>query len=468
MRKKVILLNPPSFPAVIRDYYCSHFAKGSYMWPPLDLLVMSGSLHGSFDCTVIDANVLKMDIERTIDEIKRHKPDLIISLVASVTWGPDMKFLKRIRSETGISALVVSGDYARSYPQKVLEENQFIDAIILDFTDCDIAGFLASPQKQTFRNILRRGEQAIFEEKKVFSYPIPRHELFPINKYHLHHLQYHPFTALLTTFGCMYNCTFCPFERIHFKRRELENIQEELKYLKFRRIREVLLLDQSFGSDREHAERVCEIMEKECGDLSWSCEMRVDAAREDLLLKMKKAGCHTLMFGVESADEEVLRKHNKRITVQQIRDAFSLAKRTGLRTLAHVMIGMDGENAGSQERLIKLCLELDPQYVSFNIAAPLWDTTFRDILESEKKIFNQKVEIDSSMGVPVWESGSLRTEEVLEWHRKAFRRFYYRPFYIFKYLLEARSAYRVKMMIKEGLNILFSKEKWDDKMRPGK
>ncbi len=228
------------------------------------------------------------------------------------------------------------------------------------------------------------------------------------------------------------------------------------------------MLDQSFGSDREHAERVCEIMEKECGDLSWSCEMRVDAAREDLLLKMKKAGCHTLMFGVESADEEVLRKHNKRITVQQIRDAFSLAKRTGLRTLAHVMIGMDGENAGSQERLIKLCLELDPQYVSFNIAAPLWDTTFRDILESEKKIFNQKVEIDSSMGVPVWESGSLRTEEVLEWHRKAFRRFYYRPFYIFKYLLEARSAYRVKMMIKEGLNILFSKEKWDDKMRPGK
>ena len=42
---KVLLLNPPASQRVCRDLYCGHVAKGSYYWPQIDLLVLSGWAH---------------------------------------------------------------------------------------------------------------------------------------------------------------------------------------------------------------------------------------------------------------------------------------------------------------------------------------------------------------------------------------------------------------------------------------
>ena len=51
----VLLLNPPSTRLQIRDLYCSITSKGSYYWPPIDLLVLSGLLNEKFRLVVIDA-----------------------------------------------------------------------------------------------------------------------------------------------------------------------------------------------------------------------------------------------------------------------------------------------------------------------------------------------------------------------------------------------------------------------------
>ena len=40
-----------------RDYYCGHFIKGRYGWPPLDLVVMSGRLSEQYEVVVLDAVV---------------------------------------------------------------------------------------------------------------------------------------------------------------------------------------------------------------------------------------------------------------------------------------------------------------------------------------------------------------------------------------------------------------------------
>jgi len=457
MKKKVLLLNPPGKKGVIRDYYCSHLAKGNYMWPPLDLLILSGHLHSSCEIVFLDAIIKKCTPEQTLHFIKKTKPDLIISLIAAVSWRSDISFFKKLKSAFPIK-IIVSGDFPRSYPQKTLTENSCIDAIILNFTECDIVNYIHNDNKNhDYLNIFtHKGSEVTTQSDNskdgIFSYPIPRHEIIETKRYHLHHLQQHPFTTLLTTFGCLNRCIFCPFERIAFKKRNLSNIEKELLHIKSLSIKELLFMDQSFGSHPRHAHSVCNIIKKTNYPFSWSCEMRVDAANEELLSKMKSAGCHTIMLGVESAREEVLKSHRKGITITQIKNAFHLAKSLGIRTLAHVMMGMNGEDACSQEELIHFSLELDPNYVSFNIAEPLWDTSFREQMQRKNKIFNQKMEVDSSYEYPVWESEKLSAEKVSQLHKKAFRRFYFRPRYLIREFIRAKSHYRRLMMLKEAFN----------------
>jgi radical SAM superfamily enzyme YgiQ (UPF0313 family) len=260
---------------------------------------------------------------------------------------------------------------------------------------------------------------------------------------------------LMTDYGCPFRCKFCYFERIDFKRRNIDNVAEELKFIRSLGIRELLLPDSSFGTLKEHALEVCRAMKSTGGRWSWLCDMRVDAADEPLFRSMKDAGCHTIMFGVETPNEDVLEKHNKGINVEQIKEAFALAKKVGLRTLAHFIIGLSGEDLDSLRRLVDFSISLDPDIAAFNVARPAWNTSFRDEVTEKQWAIDEGVEIAESDYRPVWESPSLPREEVRQMRNLAMRKFYLRPSYILKQLTKIRTRYQLFTLIREGLHLVW-------------
>jgi radical SAM superfamily enzyme YgiQ (UPF0313 family) len=184
--------------------------------------------------------------------------------------------------------------------------------------------------------------------------------------------------------------------------------------------------------------------------------MRVDAANDALLRVMKESGCHTVMFGVETPNEAVLARHDKQIVPEQIRRAFALAREAGLRTLAHFIIGLPGEDSESLERLIEFSIELDPDIASFNVAAPAWNTSLRDEVTERHWMIDSKVEIADVDSYPVWEAPSLPREEVWRMRQRALRRFYLRPSYILRQLRSVRTAYQLKTLLREGWQMVRS------------
>ena len=454
--KKVLLLNPPCKLRVSRDYYCGHITKGRYYWPQLDLLVLSGFLREGFDVHILDAMAEEMSGEEAHKRIADFAPDVVISVVAAVSWKSDMAFLSEIKQRYG-SLLAVSGDYPRAEAKKVIDENPFLDAVILDFTDSEVIEFLTEGKQSGLKNLFTRFDKdgpAIVTEK-TFSIPVPRHDLLNLRRYHLPHIMYHPFTMLMTDYGCPFSCKFCYFERIDFKRRNIDNVAEELEFIRSLGIRELLLPDSSFGTLKEHALEVCRAMKSTGGRWSWLCDMRVDAADEPLFRSMKDAGCHTIMLGVETPNENVLEKHNKGINVEQIKEAFALAKKVGLRTLAHFIIGLSGEDLDSLRRLVDFSISLDPDIAAFNVARPAWNTSFRDEVTEKQWAIDEGVEIAESDYRPVWESPSLPREEVRQMRNLAMRKFYLRPSYILKQLTKIRTRYQLFTLIREGLHLVW-------------
>jgi len=86
MREKVLLLNPPGKLPYIRDYYCSKVSKGSYIYPPTDLVVLSGIIAEKYDVAVLDAMVRGMDAGLCMTEIGNISPKAIVALAGAVSY----------------------------------------------------------------------------------------------------------------------------------------------------------------------------------------------------------------------------------------------------------------------------------------------------------------------------------------------------------------------------------------------
>ena len=341
--KKILLLNPPGDKLYSRDKYCTSVSKASYYWAPVDLLVLSGILHGKYSLKVLDAIIEKKSPGTAYRDIVAYSPDVIISLTSSATWKMDFKFLKDVKKAVNCR-IVLSGGIALLQGRYILESNDFIDACLLDFTTKEIVNYIESIDG--VRNMIyRSGDKIVEAAGKVeegFSIPVPRHELFPIKKYNYPVSIYHPSTCLIASLGCSHKCSFCVPATIPYRVRNIDNTIDELKYIRSIGIREVVFQDSTFSADKEHARRLCARMIAEKIGLSWVCLTRVDSVDEELLALMKEAGCHTVEFGVESGDDATLARVNKGTTKEDVRNAFKLCKRAGIRTCAFVILGLPG------------------------------------------------------------------------------------------------------------------------------
>ncbi len=125
--------------------------------------------------------------------------------------------------------------------------------------------------------------------------------------------------------SCTHNCTFC-FHTTgkKYRQRSLDNIFKEIAYQKERyNIKTISMSDELFASDKHRIHEFCERIQEY--NMSWSIALRVCDIDADLLQKMKASGCVGVSYGLESADNSVLKSMRKMITVEQIKNALELS-----------------------------------------------------------------------------------------------------------------------------------------------
>lgn len=122
--------------------------------------------------------------------------------------------------------------------------------------------------------------------------------------------------------SCTHNCTFCfHTSGRKYRQRSLENIFKEIAYqVKRYDLRTINLSDELFASNKQRVYEFCERIREV--NISWSVALRVCDVDPDLLKQMKASGCVAISYGLESADNIVLKSMKKMITVKQIEKAL--------------------------------------------------------------------------------------------------------------------------------------------------
>ena len=456
--QKVLLLNPPGKEIYIRDYYCSKVSKTDYIYHPVDLLVASGWQHSAFEVVVIDAIVEFLSPDACLGRIKAEQPAFILFQTGSVSYQEDFPFMQKVRELLPHAVIVGTGDLLMEGGKKRLQQNSFLDAILLDFTTRDLLDFFEG--KRPVNCMIYRDSHAIVEgdplrrSKGDYEYPLPRYELFPNHLYTYPFVKTRPFATVLTDYGCAFKCTFCIMSTIGFKVRGIAKVMEELRYIRALGMKEVYFDDQTFALHKKRTHELLSRMIDEKLGLGWVCFSRVDVLDEAMLRLMKQAGCHTIQFGVETANEDLQKKYCKNLKLSDIRWAFRKCRELGIRTNATYLLGLPGETAESVKRTIDFSVELNSDYASFNIPVPRMNTPLRK--ESIRSgIITEDVDVMDQTGTyVVMRTGELSREELKAFQQEAIRRFYFRPAYLLRRLRNLNSWWEVRSHLTGGLSLL--------------
>lgn len=439
---KVLFVNPPQT--------ASKYKFMGVIAPPLGIAYMAGVLQeNNIDVEILDASAEDMDFKDVEKELLKRKPDLVALTVLTPTIGRALETAQVVK-ETLPDSIVVMGGYHPTFNFIETLEDENVDIIIRGEGEYIMLNLVQALENQSS---LHDVKGIVFEDKNskeivvnpeapliqdLDELPFPALNLLPMKKYRLLDMDTH-MTTMITTRGCPMQCSFCSSAAMHGKKireRSVENIVDEIEYLKTNYdIDTIAFMDDTFTLKKRKVMAICDEILKRNIEIMWGCTSRVDTLDEKLLKKMKEAGCITIFIGVESADQQQLDNMCKNTTIAKIENAFKIAHKLKIRTIASVALGMPGDTKEIMNKTVKFVHKLKPNYAIYSLATPYPGTRFYKEA-FEKNLIKIKDWSKYTLITPILETIDCSLNDMRKIQAKAFMKFYLRPHYIIRQFLQ--------------------------------
>lgn len=157
--------------------------------------------------------------------------------------------------------------------------------------------------------------------------------------------------ALTTSRACPFQCTFCSTSGGRkYRQRSLDSIFEELDYLITQYgVSEIFLNDELFAVNEGRVSEFCERIAQY--HIDWHVMLRIGKHIQlPLLKKMREAGCLGVCYGLESADDGVLKSMRKGTTVEEMLRVLTITKKAGINVRGGFIFGDSAETCETAQK----------------------------------------------------------------------------------------------------------------------
>lgn len=353
--------------------------------PPLSLSYLASVLNREgIEVKILDFLVTRYHPKNLRRELEEYRPQLVGATCVTLNYPIARRMLKVCKAFNPNAFTVIGGPHVTFALEETLFQSPWIDAIVIGEGERTLVQLVrAIGEGKDIHHVpgiayadggmvVKTSPQPLIEN--LDQLPFPARELLPMARYHALGTP----CTVITSRGCPYSCIFCSGHRmfgpkVRFRSPglvvdEIEKLQRDLGLAK------INIVDDTFTVNHKHAQAVCEEMLRRNLKIEWSVFARVDRISEDLAQLMKRAGCEWVLFGVESADEGILKTIKKGITLEEVRCAVKIAAEAGINVFNSFILGLPGESWDTAQKSLafgdELCQKYGAKY-GFHMLSPL-------------------------------------------------------------------------------------------------
>jgi radical SAM superfamily enzyme YgiQ (UPF0313 family) len=440
-------------------------------WQPLGTLYVAAVLQRAGH-EVIFINGAFMTHEQILADLENFSPRFIGIYSTTFGWTKAKKTADDLRKIFGTGAFICAGGpYPIAVGARCLEDSgESFDAIVTgegEFTCLEIIERLM--EGKTLEGVpgtVYRDEGRIVTNpprpliSDLDALPFPARELLgdaglyipPPATY-----KRKPVAVVMTSRGCNRRCIYCfqidKDRKSGIRYRSVENVLKEIEHVLAQGYREIKFIDDTLAADYDRAMTLAREIKARKLDFTWFASACVNQVDKPLLQAFKDAGCWAVLFGAESGVQKNLNMIRKGTTPEQIKKAVRAAKEVGLKVSTPFMFGIPGETFEEGLQTIEFAIELDPDMANFHAITPFPGTYLYDNLEKYGSMSDELT--DYTYQGAAFIPHTMTREEILELRQIAFRRFYTRPSFIIRKILEFRSLHDFTVALKSMKSLFF-------------
>jgi len=210
------------------------------------------------------------------------------------------------------------------------------------------------------------------EKETSFDYPHPDRSLTAAYRSKYYYMFHNPCALIKTSYGCPYECRFCFCRKItdgKYFYRELSDILDELEGIPEE---EIYIVDDDFLVNRTRLLELCEQLEARNIRKKYLVYGRADfiAANEDVIGRLAENGLRAVIVGLESGNEEELKKYNKKSSVGINEAAIAILGKYNIECYGTFILGVDWDKEDF-DRLYQWIQKLGIKFVNLQPFTPL-------------------------------------------------------------------------------------------------
>jgi radical SAM superfamily enzyme YgiQ (UPF0313 family) len=469
----VLLVNPPAPDGGIwirSQHRVGRRSRENMIWPQVSLAQLAAMLHSDYSVEIIDAIAERMGWEEFQNELRDKRPHYYVTQVTAPTLTNDMygTFLARSLG----ARTIAFGTHVTPMTQETMGPFPSLDFVLRGEPELTLRELIDSLEEAEGDGTVdlshvqglawRRDGQIVINADRPFipnldNLPLPMHHLLPLDKYRIPMLN-GPYAFVVTSRGCPAGCRFC-IKHVSYQYsvrvRSPKNIMEELWLLNDLGVHNIHMYTDLFTVDRQQVMGLCNLILKDGLKIRWTCNSRVDFVDEEMLQLMGKSGCWMISWGIESANEEILRRARKGTSLEKVGRALRWSKAAGIKNWGYFIIGLPGETEETIQQTIDFSKKLPLDLALFHIAAPYPGTPFFfEVLENgwfRPGTRWEEVDMDRST---VLDYPGLSAEQLEQAAQRAFREWALRPGPVWTFLKSINGLATLKSALSIGLQHL--------------
>lgn len=443
----VLLINPPW---VSKDENIWNGIKAAM--PPLSLLSLAAVLEeAGVSVQILDVHIEKLSVAQVSERIRQASPKWVGMTVMTATSVAAHKIAKITKDVCPEAKVIMGGVHAEALPVESLS-NSAVDYVVRGDGEYLLLEIAQGKDPKGMYGVSWRKDNSVVNNPptevnmNLDKIPTPAYHLVPMHMYYPTIGAYKKLPAInmLMTRGCPGKCTFCNSANTTLRSKSADKVVAEIEYLRDTfGIREIQFYDDTFTVNRKNVLRFCSLMIERKVNVSWVAFIRADCFNEELAAAMKKAGCHQVLIGVESGDEQILKNIRKTIERERVKQCIAIARKYKIESRCAFIFGSQGETIESMQRTLDYSIELDPDLALYNIATPYPGTQLFQWAKDNNYLATEEWS-DFELSTFIMKLPTVTEAQVFDFYAYAHKTFYMRPSALWRRLKKFRHLAHIR------------------------